>query len=538
MVLLILAGCTDARKQAGRKLAESVDQARRLYNTAAALRADPRYILDVETGRLLPIEASSLSTQPAAAAAGRVENALKPLEKARKLLERSLAENVEAPVGIKADANLMLGQIKLAKGRYHVTGAETMRAEAARARYKAQSLLRLVRAKISLAAFYGSLESMPRDNIDALRKKPAGEAYGLAGKIKSAKGEIARLEGEIDKLSTANKKQFAEASRLRDRSEVTGGPEGLKLWKDATDIDAKINVNSSKIGAYKQRIGDLQVDLTLLDKQRASTALRLAALDKRLQEMAASSLKAGEDKRAAQLEAVKLQTDVEAVGADVVKRCKAAAAQEKRAFAALTGAVSRFGLAESGVRKEWRAATARMRDVSQTTPDEILAGLADDQHLASMMALRASASLIMGELGRYQLTTSSANDALASSIADAAKLLGQEPPPAARDLAGYVSDEAETRKSAEKNYKAAQKDLEDVLRTHLRRSEVGRNIQWIYQGKLAEAYLGHYLLTGEKAVLDKAGELVAKAAAEKEGSPYLAAMLELRRLISGAAGRR
>lgn len=530
---LVLAGCTDARRKAGRELAESVRAARRLCKHAIALRADPQYVREVESGRLVPVAATS-ATRPAAAAVRKVENALKRLERARKDLEKALAANAEAPAAVKADANLMLGQIRLETGRYHLSGAESMRAQARGARHRTQRLLRMVRAKMALVTFYDAVEKMPRDEIEALVKSAAGEARVLADKLKAARAEITTLEGEIDTRSKENKLLFAQASALRDRSEVTGGTEGLKLWEQAREIDKKVNANASRIAANKQRINDLKVDVALLDKQRASTDQRSAVLSRHVGTMAADSAKAGAEKKASRSEAAGLQVEVEAAAAEVVKHCAVAADQEKQAFAALAGAEDRFAGAQRHEREVVKAAQAAQTKAAE--PDDILAAKADELQLALMMSMRASANLTMGELRRYQLDTSKANDDLAKSITDSAKLLGQQPPPVVEQLTGYVADPAATHKAAEENYKAAEKEWEDALNVRLRRGEVEKNTQWQYQGRLAQAYLGHYRLTGDKAVLTKAGEMVSKALADKEASPHLAAVRELRRLILEAAG--
>ncbi len=530
VVLGAFCGCTDARRQAGRRLAESVNNARQLYGAAVRLWGNPQYVLDVASGRLTPVAVTLETTQPRGGVAEKAENVLKRLDKARDELEASLSVNAKAPAEVQADAYLLLGQIQMELARYHLLGAEAMRGRGDGERLKAQQRLEHVRAKVALAAFYGELEKTPETGIVALKKNAADEVKTLEDGIKSTKEEIAKLEAEIDKLSKANAVLLTQVAELRRRSETAGGTEGLDLLKQAAQKSAESNANSATIGADTQRVADLKADLSLLEMQQAAAQAKLSALDQHLQDLAAGRARAAEQKQTTLSEAGKLFEGAAAASGDVVKISRAGAEQEAQALDALGRALQSLKQAETATRRLWDA--AREARAKKTTSDEILAVQADDQRLASVMAMRSSASLMMGDLRRYQLTTNKANDALAGDLVDTAKAIGQEPPAPAKELTGYVPDPAQVQKTAEENYRAAETDLEDVLRSYLRASATGKNIQWIYQAHLAEAYLGHYLLTGNKAFLAKAAESVSTAAEGKEGSPYLSAVLELKRLIN------
>jgi hypothetical protein len=61
--------------------------------------------------------------------------------------------------------------------------------------------------------------------------------------------------------------------------------------------------------------------------------------------------------------------------------------------------------------------------------------------------------------------------------------------------------------------------------------------KWVYQGQLAAAYVGLYRLSGDTAELDKADQVINQALKDKESSPYLKPVLEMRRLVRAEQGR-
>jgi len=160
-----------------------------------------------------------------------------------------------------------------------------------------------------------------------------------------------------------------------------------------------------------------------------------------------------------------------------------------------------------------------------------------------VLAARASAYLAMAEIRSRQLQTAKDNALLADRIAAAAKAMGLAVPAVVGQLKAFKAADAETRKLAEEDYKRAEDDLLAVLRSHLNDRTIGHsvgecigsNIRWIYQGQLADTYLGHYRLTGDKAVLAQAEEFVKKALEGKERSPYLTPVRRLKVVIDKAA---
>lgn len=533
-IALIFAGCSDPVREAGKRLAKSVDEARRLYNRATALLADPQYILDIESGDLTRVDASLLAetTRPAQPKPP-ADNALQRLKTASQLVGKALADNPQAPTATKADANLMLGQIQLAIGRYHATGAGRMRSAASRARRKGQDRLVSVRDRAAMAKLYADLGSLPGDQTATRRDKAQQELQALAAKVKSAEDEITKLEAKIDALAKTNKDLLERSEELRDRGATAGGPQGLDLMTKAADIDVTITQNQSTMSAYQKTVAFLKADLALLNKRQFFTQLAKDSLDKRLKDMAQQDQRTAGAMTKARAEAEGYQEEVEALVAEAGKHGRIAEAQEKLALDALEDAVRNFDAAEKQASKVRSEADAAKRNKKE--PDEILAALADDQHVASLIGLRASASLGMGELRRSRIAAVQADEAFAKEVEAAAKLLGKALPEATSSVvvqwqkAGALI--APDRKAAEASYQAAENDLEGLLQRYLTGKGVGGNIRWMYQGKLAKAYFGHHLLAGDRALLGKARDWVEKATARKEDSPHVAALVDLKEMI-------
>jgi len=532
----LIAGCAHPKRQAATRLAERVDQARRLYEKAANLLADPQYVLNLQSGGLLAAGAATRPAGQGPRAEKELVNPLAMLERAEGIVERALAENAQATVTAKADANVLLGQVRLAIAEYRVSAAGRVRSRTATDVRKLHGLLDLVRSEAMMAKFYESSTKLPRGSLVQLRKEAAEEAKALADKATSLDGDIKKLEGEIRQLRKVNEKRFAEAARLRDRGDIIGGEEGLALLTQAAEIDLEIHQRAGEIASKQERVELLKVDKSLLQKEQSSVASKQTAFKTLLEQMDKKVQAAAESSKKATFNAERWQGEAEAVAAELVGAFQSAATYEQQALDALEDAGKSLGAAVRQVRQEWQAARAESRErKARGESDEIVSGMANDQHLASTMALKASVNLSMGDLRRNQLGTAKINNGLAASLGQTAALLGRQPPAVAGELRDYVTDEGETTKLAEANYELAERDLEEVLGSYLKSDEIGRNIQWIYQAKLAGAYLGHYLLVGDAAVLDKARDLVDKALADKEASPHLAPVLELRRLVAAAA---
>lgn len=529
--LALVGGCSSSRERARRKLADQLDEARRRYDHATALTDYPFYI-ETSTGARSPVYRklgerglNVPATRPAID-----DRPLKVLEEAEKLLANALADVAgKAPDNIKGDAELLLGKICLAKARHCIHVGESFRADADRGRRSAVAMIDGIYNRLAEADDSKAIANMPRGKIVARQTALNTQVQNLAGKMGAADKQIAKLVGEIAALSKDSAAKRPEAQKLRDRSEVTTGSKGLELLTSAQAIEAEIDANAGKVAAKQQAMAVVNNDKALLGRQHQLVKAELAEVGRHLAAIEKSSSEAAESAKAAQAEAVKFAGQVEAEVGAVEQACRKIRDRETRALADLAKALGHFRRAASAAEAEVRTAAAAKE------PQEvgIVALMADDAHLASVLCVKASASLTMAEVRIRQLAMASANADLGARVTQAWKRLSQPSPPAAAALGAYLADPAKTRQEAENDYKAAEVDLERID-AKLLRSGAAKNTKWMYQGSLAAAYLGHYQLTGERAILIKADDLVNKALEGKDRSPYLEPVRRLQELVRSA----
>ena len=569
------AGCSDSTRSAGKQLAEQVDLARRLYRRASALLADPTYVDKVTglsyataetvlltdgskyvgvvtqtkdgyeikdraglvhktpaekvkaiTAYKLPDNEIAMPSPPATGPA-----AVELLDKARKLLVEATQTNPQASPAIRADAQLLLGQIELAAGQYHAVRAERTRSQAARMRRASARLLESARDSAALGEFKRALADAPDQKIVQLRDQADIEVQALSTKVAATGDEIDKLRKEITELAKDNTQLRDKATDLRDRSEKAGGQESYQLLTQAHTFERRIHANSSRVSAAQDRIGQLNEDVRFQEDQLEAAKGRLQILNDRLRKMKTHSAEATGAMEQILAESVKKLSQAATDAGDLVSLCKLLMTQEKLAVAAMDKAARHLDQAQSSIRAQREAAQKTQR--KQQATSEILDGSADDKRLASTMALKASANLDAANVLKAQLGTAKSSAGLADELASVAAKLKQPVPPVAAELRGYLPDKDATKQRAIDGYLAAEKDLEAILDTQLK-TGIGKNIRWIYQARLAGAYYGHFRLTGDAEVLLKAQNFVNDALAGKEGSPYLVTVMNLKALLDQA----
>lgn len=573
---LAVGGCDSGKVAARKKLAEQVGKARRLYLRATSHLANPHYVDAVTkagvardevvvlkdgsriTGRVTPTPTGyrietrtgqarqvaldrvagfevfktdaadiSVTTQPTDSAP-----AEQLLDKASQLVMQALADNADAPAGAKADARQVLGDIESARGGLLAAAAERLRQQAAERRGHARALAGAAQNHADLAKFNESLANAPRVKVLAAQAAAQKELAAANGEIKTLDGKIVALQKQMATLRAENADLTKKARSLRDASERGSGQKSLDLLKQAHEHERTKNRKTAQIDQAKDQIDSLLVDKGFQQGKSAAAQARVDLLKGRLAGMDGQKKVSEDAMQAARADADRTFKQVQGLGGEVVQACKTASAKEAAALEAFKQAADRFREAAQHIRDERDAAR-------KAQPDEPLAGseitrqLADDKHLAGIMAARAAASLASAELRSRQLGTAKGNADLAGAMAAAAKQLGQQAPATVAELKAYLADEAQTRDQAIREYQAAEKELESVLSSHLR-DRIGERIRWIYQGLLADAYLGHYRLTNDPKVLTQAKSLIDKAVEGKAGSPFVTPARQLKALIDAA----
>jgi hypothetical protein len=280
-------------------------------------------------------------------------------------------------------------------------------------------------------------------------------------------------------------------------------------------------------------VANLKVDKQLAAEAARAAQAELDQLAQRLAEMDTSKKLADKATLDASDGADRAAKDVHKIAAEALVLNAQALALEQRALKALDEAATQLAAAARDVKAACDAARKAQRRQPKLRSG-LLEGMADQKHLAMVLGTKASAHLMMGELRSEALAGAGDNAALAKRIADLASQLGVAEPGIVAKLRAAGTIDPAVKKQAVQDYAQAEKDFNAVLSSHLK-GTVGRNIQWMYQGRLANAYLGHYRLTGDASVLSQAKTVVDEAAAGKAESPHLASVYRLKAVIDAAS---
>ncbi len=522
---VVLAGCSNSKRDSSERMGSRIDEARRLFDHATTILLNPQEVVETTAQQSPPADgtpnkdANVPTVKP-------VDYPLaeKKLAQARRILKKAISENPDATIGTKSDAIHLLGKIDLASGKYYSMAVDGLRCKADDLRLRSHNALALVRSNSIQAQFGTKLANLPKDKITALRDATARHLTELNADITKIDKEIRSRQKDNTKLSEKNATMMQDARKKRDDGEVAGGTKGLALFKQVQVIESKVNDKASEIAANQQAIEVLKFNKTRLQQKQADTGVKLAAIKKCLQDMTDFGRSTMLDVKVARQRASERWQDAQKRAEQVVECCKDIAEQEKLAIDALDNAAKRLNEAKKTIRSQINAANAAMKGSDK--PNEILQTQSDERNLVTVIIDKSSASLTLGDLRRRQILTAKANADLADAIT---KQAGAKATTLVNELKAYLTEADKTKKLAEENYKEAENELKGILKLRLKGN--ARNTLWMCQALLANAYLGHYELTGQNDVLADAVKFVNDALADKENSQYLEQVVKLQRLI-------
>lgn len=529
MACAALAGCSDARQAKRQRMTEKIETARRLLNHATSLLADPQY-LDKASGEVSPIyrRVSKDQLDVPASQPAEMGQALKLLDQAQALAEEALSEDEEAGPGMEARAKMLMGQIRLARAQYLSEQAEETRGKILRAQRRVSAYLEMLRDNASLAAFAELLSQIPKENVEKLKADAVQELDSLQKEMARIEGAVETLKQENEKLSAENEALLSQAMTLRQQSESGSHVQGLPLAQKARDVGIQAGAKSGRIAANDLGIETFQVDRSLLEDKLKIAQSKIEVFDLRAKDIDEANRRAQEAAKQARERAKKNWQEAEKAVGEFAKLARELQAREAPSLENFTAAGDRFDEAQTYVSQEIAAVAGEKRGTQ--VGQEVLKSLTDEERLATVVAWRGTAMLGKAELRARQWRVAANNAGLAQQIQESVKGLGTEGAnQTAELLAKSYPMDPKVKDEAGQAYEAAEKQLDQAI-SHIADSQM-RETQWIYQGQLASAYIGHYHLTGNRAVLDKAGDFVKKALERKEQSPYLGRVVELKSLI-------
>ncbi len=540
LAAVLLGGCGNSKSESTRRLSRAIDEAQRLYASAATLEGQAQILDLTKQPPQLPSPEKKLTPGKVASASQPVDDKriTDALDSAAKKLKDVLAAEQSAPDGVKADANLLLGQVEQSAAHHYVMQAMGRRLQADFAARQAALLAQGAAGRADLAelpqaiAKASSSQASPMQEIEAMRQSAQQDVDAGASESQKIQEQVKALDEQNQTLVQQNEGLVAQAASLRDKGEAAGGPQGLEMLTQAAKIEHTITANSSQVAANQQEAKGLLGELQSLTERLASDKTRLESVLEFQKKVKEEGGKMDEAAKAFADEAAKEFAEAAKSADEAAALLKQAGDYEKKAETNLQDAITRLGTAEKLGKAEMADATKAMQS-KPGVKDEILTALTDEQHVATVTATKADAEMSLADLYSRQLEAGRAYAALAKALSDVAERVKQPAPAAVSALQQSAKDPAALGKSAETSYATAEKDLEGVVKSGLRNSPAKTTL-WIFQGMLARAYAGHYQLNHDQALLDKANENVNKAAEGKEFSPYVAPVIQLRQVLNEA----
>lgn len=523
VLLAAMIGCSDASKTS-KKVRDTLNDSRRLYQQASALLSNPPYT-DKEGNVITVTEVKLTATSlPAQVSPAKNAQALQLLDQALAKFNQLGEDLQNVPPSLKSDALLLKGQIQLARGRYFAASGLRYGEQGWPDRLAVRVQIAQVDANEGLSRFARDLSTGTLDAVKQLQQQAENELTALNNELAAKDARIATLGKDNEALVKVNDELGKQAQKKRKASQTAPGEAAVAMLKEVKELERQVDSNSAKIAANQSTIDALQADKAVKAPAVASINSRIkdaqAALESSTSQKAAMA-QTGQDYAKA---AAEVFDQLEEPVKKVIDNCRKTHALEEQGIEALTQAVEVLKLAQA-------EADTAFRDISAGSDAQATTGA--EQHLVTVLANKSDANLWLGKLQSQRIALSDELVPLGTSIADAAKKLGKEDLYSTLVL-GCAVNTAKAKNEAVARFGAAQVDLEKITGSYLRTGEV-RNTLWIYQGMLADAYLGEYMLTRSQDVRTKAQQFLVQALANREYSPYLSTLVRLQQVLSQTA---
>lgn len=520
VAVLLVAGCSDSKRyQADQKLLEETEIASRRYARAVSLMdLPPAKVNDeyVPLGHVKRIwEGSSVKLPEPLAVHPEARAALTAAETG---LARALSQyGRDAGNEEQALAQAMLGNILMLKAEYLRATAAADRQQARAASAMANRSVSMVQLYTSLGRYYDQLASLRDQDLLAVVSAAREEAAKAKADAEAVQKEIDSLRARAEQLRQANETLVPQARRLRVDSEQAGGQEGMELLDQALKLETQINENVSALAALENALERREADLS-----DVKAALKSAEARRKVAETIVAARKGHADASRTELEGIqaalgKARSDVQEQTALLASVCERTAQADDVAAEAYTAAISRHEAARRlRPRGQDPATIARLADARWA-----LAELKDQ----SLYLRQCNMQLADRLAGIWSPQAAEGTGPPATSSSAPAGQPPQAVPAFAKGLLAYVPNPEQTRNEAIENYQKAGELYEAASRG------VPSHLRWAYQGQAAAAYIALYRLSYDADALTKAKEALEQALEGKRESPFLAAVVELERLL-------
>lgn len=436
------------------------------------------------------------------------DKALDILKGAQDELSEVLSKNANAEKGALALGHATVGRILSLRAKVHAETAAKAWQSARDLRNKVYGAAATMGAQGVRARFFERLAGLTTDAVAAEAAKAKKRQDDLQTQIQKIDTEVQALEKTRKGLLDANAKLAKEAEQLNTASQLaTKAQEGLDKFEEAQVKEKQVTKGRLEIDKIEKQIRNLKAkraDLAIqLRNAAARVAVAEAVIKDRTKLKGEQQAKVNEDKN----KLAKTQSDIEALAAEALLSCKAAARACERAFPLYQQAEKSL---EQSVNHQPAQPKRRKAEALAAQGDLLMAWA---QLYARRLANHQENDLCVGDLQKVWVDATDLSAGAPGSSQPATL------PEGLRELRGFLKQSGQVRDTAKAKYTRAVEVYEQAMNMMV--SE--RALAWAYQGQLARAYLRLYQLSGntDTASLAEAKTLLDAAVKDRERSPFL-----------------
>jgi len=470
-------------------LRRATDTAKRMHNQALSLIAGPKF----KVGRQLPplykkIKASEITVLDVTA---QNPKALETLEKAESGLSAAIKAAPRAEPAAKSMAYRMLGRILALKAYYHQCAAANAISRINTEMSHLDAAIAIQRTLMSSAKLLAQKAESGDDDVKQMKTDAESAAAELKEKIQVQEQTIAELTKQRDAQVKQAREHEEKSSRLRVRSTIALGSEGMDLLEQALKEKSLGNQATRKAEDLETGIGNASSRLAELKLSAAAAARGIEAAAQLLTSRATARQSAKDELEKTNQASARERKNMETVALALKKACDDAAR------------------AEELVNKQYTAALEAVRRSCDFAPPAGQAEAAAGEGEVLMASVKLSVAL-----GVIRRSVGAAGERLTELWQDSP--LGAPQAAAMQEFAGSAED---ARKKAARDYRRAAKLYQEAA------SRVDESLRWTYQGREYQARVGRFRLTGD--ATDKArAEQIAEQLAMLRGFPYATDVLK------------
>ena len=470
-------------------LRQATDTAKRMHNQALSLIAGPKF----KVGQRLPplyeeIKASEITVLDVTA---QNPNALEALEKAESELLAAIKAAPQAELAAKSMAYRVLGGILALKAYYHQCAAANMIHRINTEMSRLDAAIAIQRALMNSAKLLAQKAATSDDDVKQMKTDGESAAAELKEKIQAREQAIAELTKQRDAQVKQALEHEEKSSRLRVRSTIALGSEGMDLLEQALKEKSLSNQATRKAEDLETEIGNANSRLAELKLSAAAAARGIEAAEELLTGRATARQSAK----------------------DQLEKTNQAYARERKNMEtialALKGACDDAAEAEGLVNEQYAGALEAMRRSCDFAPPagqaEALAS--EGEVLMASVKLPVALDVIRRSVG-----------AAGGRVTELWHDSGLDAPQAAA-MQKFAQPADDAKKKAAQNYRRAAEMYQEAA------SKVDQRLRWTYQGREYQARVGRFRLTGDATDKDRAVQ-IAQQLAVLRGFPYATDVLK------------